>query len=29
MSFACKLYNGAIAWKIEHIKKGLGFWEFS
>jgi hypothetical protein len=29
MSFAYKLYTGAIAWKIEHIKKGLGFWKFS
>jgi hypothetical protein len=29
MSFACKLYIGAVAWKIEHIKKGLGSWEFS
>ena len=29
ISFSCKLSNGAIALKIEHIKKGLGFWKFS
>ena len=29
MNFSCKLSNGAIAWKIEHIKKGLGFWKIS
>ena len=27
MSFAYKLYIGAIAWKIEHIKKGFGLLE--